>query len=732
MGDIGAVERDRKIRTFRSFVVYFLNFNLTKNSMGILLIIEKGFEKINVDSKYKLSALKFIKLWLTDPQFADYVPQIEYLAAQENWDTLLDCFYQIIPFGTAGRRGEVGIGPNRINTWTIMSSAQGHSQYLIKKFGKEAKSRGVVISYDVRVYKETDIYDTKRKNPVYNLDCKTLSEVAATVYAYNGIKTYLFKDYTSTPEMSFMVKHKNAVAGDMISASHNPPEFNGIKVVNEFGGQLVPPYDQELVDIVEKQTEAIKFLPFKESLALGLINYITEEEHNTYIKSVSEISITHKTGAKIYFSPLSGTAISTIFPVLKRLGHNIEFDPPTSLPDGTFSNIQYNIPNPEVKEAFACLIDGADKNNSDIILTADPDGDRIGLMSKEEKEWIFHNGNEIFILCVNYILTELSKLNRLNTSNVIVKTLTTSNLIYKIAKKYGVTVVGDLLVGMKYIANEMNKLEESGRNNDFLIGGEESHGMTAFKHIKEKDAVVPAILLAELTSSLKEKNQTIKQSLTNIYKEFGYYYSFQNEIRLPGAEGMSQIAKIQEQLRNIKPTRFNNFKIIDSKDYWDKDPFLSESDKVSRNVISYHFDTAGTNASIIQVIIRPSGTEPKTKIYFEIGMNPKNNLEDSKLETINIGENIEKAVIKKLYRLIGIDFPDRAFLLFRMLPTNAKLKYFEIEKDIVALKIVKDQTERKGKLNDLLKFLGADPIEKVDKAFKVKYKVGIKKYLELN
>ena len=525
--------------------------------------------------------------------------------------------------------------------------------------------------------------------------------------------------------MSFMVKHKNAVAGDMISASHNPPEFNGIKVVNEFGGQLVPPYDQELVDIVEKQTEAIKFLPFKDAQQKGLINYLTEAEHNIYIKSVSKVSITNKTGAKIYFSPLSGTAISTIYPVLKKLGHNIEFDPPTSSPDGTFSNIQYNIPNPEVKEAFKCLIDGADKYNSDIILTADPDGDRIGLMSKEGKEWIFHNGNEIFILCVNYILTELSKLNRLNTSNVIVKTLTTSNLIYEIAKQYGVSVVGDLLVGMKYIANEMNKLEECGRNDDFLIGGEESHGMTAFNHIKEKDAVVPAILLAELTSSLKEKNQTIKQYLINIYREFGYYYSFQNEIRLPGAEGMSQIAKIQEQLRNIRPASFNNFKIIESKDYWDKDPFLSESDKVSRNVISYHFDTAETNASIIQVIIRPSGTEPKTKIYFEIGMKPSKNFEETKLEAMNIGSKIEKAVIKELYRLISIDFPDRAFLLFRMLPTNAKLKYFEVEKEIVALKKIKDQTERKSKLYDLLKFLGADPIEKVDKAFKAKYKLGI-------
>lgn len=699
--------------------------------MDILTIIEKGFEKINIDKKYKENALKFIELWLTDPQFADYVPQIEYLVKQANWDTLLDCFYQIIPFGTAGRRGEVGIGPNRINTWTIMSSAQGHSQYLIQKFGEEAKSRGVVISYDVRIYKETDIYDTKRKNPIYNLDCKILSEVAATVYAYNGIRTYLFKNYTSTPEMSFMVKYKNAVAGDMISASHNPPEFNGIKVVNDFGGQLIPPHDQELVDIVEKQTEAIKFLPFKDAQQKGLIIYLTEAEHNIYLKSVSKVSITNKTGAKIYFSPLSGTAISTIYPVLKKLGHNIEFDPQTSSPDGTFANIQYNIPNPEVKEAFSNLIVGADKNNSDIILTADPDGDRIGLMSREGKEWIFHNGNEIFILCVNYILTELNKLKKINSNNVIAKTLTTSNLIYEIAKQYGVTVVGDLLVGMKYIANEMNILEEKGRNNDFLIGGEESHGMTAFKHIKEKDAVVPAILLAELVSSLKEKNQTIKQYLTNIYKEFGYYYSFQNEIRLPGAEGMSQIAKIQEQLRNTKATHFNKYKIIDSKDYWDGKPFLSESDKVSRNVISYHFDTAKTNASIIQVIIRPSGTEPKTKIYFEIGMKPNKDVEKSKKEAQEIVKAIEKTIIKELYGLINIDFPDRAFLLFRMLPTNSKLKYFEIEKDIVALENIEDQTKRESKLYDLLKFLGADPIEKVDKAFKAKYKLGIKQYLKI-
>lgn len=699
--------------------------------MEILSEIKSGFKNVNVDSNYKEDALKFIELWLTDPQFEDYVPQIKYLVEQQNWDTLLDCFYQIIPFGTAGRRGEVGIGPNRINTWTIMSSAQGHSKYLIRKFGDEAKKRGVVISYDVRVYKKSDIYNVNIKNPIYNIDCKTLSEVASTVYAYNGIKTYLFKNYTSTPEMSFMVKHKGAIAGDMISASHNPPEFNGIKIVNEFGGQLIPPFDQELVDIVKTQKESISTLPFNEAINKKLIDYITEKDHTAYIQHACNISITKKTGAKIYFSPLNGTATSTIYPVLKNLNHKVTIDPQTSYPDGTFSKIKYNIPNPEVKESFDYLLDVAEENNSDIILASDPDGDRIGLMSKNGKDWNFHNGNEIFVLCVCHILTNLAKQKKLKPTNIIAKTLTTTNLIYKIAQKYKVTVIGDLLVGMRYIGNEMNILEQVGKISDFLIGGEESHGMTAFNHIKEKDAVVPAIMLSELASELKESKITIKQYLDNIYKEFGYYFSFQNEIRLPGAEGMSKIAKLQEQLRKTKPKKFGNFVIIHSKDYWDGSPFLSESDKVSRNVISYKLNSENTNAESIQIVIRPSGTEPKTKIYFEIGMKPNPNIEKAKTEAEQIAKNVERIVVKELYKLIDIDFPDRAFLLFRMLPTNTKLKYFEIEKDLEALKNIKNVKEREQKLYDLLKFLGSDPIAKVDEAFKAKYKVGIKKYLDI-
>ena len=706
--------------------------------MDIKVLLEKtitGFKTLQVGEKYKIAAIGALEEWLIKPQYQEYKEQIVDMINSGKWDLILDSFYQTIPFGTGGRRGLVGIGPNRINTDTIESSAQGHSQYLMKKFGEEAKSRGVVIAFDVRQFLNEKTYNNKIPNPVFGLSCKDLAIQAACVYAANGIKVYLFKDFTSTPELSFTVRELKAVAGDMISASHNQPDWNGKKVVDETGGQLVPPLDENLVNIVVNQVTEIKSMDFEEAKEKKLIEYATPELHRKYhdaCKSVSQDS--QYRNLKILFSPFHGTSYTSVLPVLTELGFDIIMDEASGKPDPKFSSILFNIPNPEVIEAYRHLIKPADEMNADIIITADPDGDRFGLMSKEKSGWHFINGNDFFVLAVSYLLEEKQKAGLLKPNNVIIKTAVTTNLTKVIAEGYNVEIVSDLLVGIKYIAEEMNKLEKQGRIDDFLIGGEESHGMTSGDYIRDKDSCVPAILISELASREKANGRTLLNYLYDLYRKYGYYRNYLTEIRLPGAEGMSNMERIQEFIRKQQPTSVGDFKIISIKDYWQGEPFLSETDKVSRNVIVFHLAT-DDNTRSISVTIRPSGTEPKTKIYFEIGRFQIKEGQDLEAEIENVEKllgEIEKAVLKYLYKIIGIDFPDRGFLLFWQLDANVKMKYFDIESDIANLLEEKDVTKRQEKLDDLLEFLGADPIDKIDRAFKAKYKQGIIEYLKLN
>lgn len=684
-------------------------------SNKLLSDISVGFESIKIDKKYKDAAFTNIKRWLTGYEFKDYVSEIESLADSKNWDELLDSFYQVIPFGTGGRRGLMGPGPNRINKWTLMASAQGHSQYLLSHFGIEAKKRGVVIAYDVRT------------------NCKEFAEAAASVYAANGFTVHFFEGIASTPELSFMVRHLKAVAGDMISASHNPPAFNGKKVVDETGGQLIPPHDQELVDFIVEQVQEIKQGSFDELLKVGKIEYISSNDRSSYISAVEKISLnSNYRSVKILFSPFHGTSSTSVLPAMKNLGFNINADSASIVPDPNFSSIVFNIPNPEVVQAYQNLISGADKISADIIVVTDPDGDRVGLMSKEPSGWRFFSGNEIFVLTLRYLLEELSENSLLPKNGLIIKTLVTTNLAAAIAQKYDMEIISDLLVGIKYIANEMNKLEKRGEIDRFVLGGEESHGMVLGNYIRDKESCVPAILVSELASKLKDRGQTLGEFLDQIYSEFGYYHNYLTEMRLPGATGMVRMAEIMQDLRSSKLTKIGNYDVEGFTDYWMGEPFKSETDKVSRNVLVFKLKPNDSRIKNITVTIRPSGTEPKTKFYIEIGGFPNaENLDEEKKLLKDLSSELERLIVKHCYKIIGIDFPDRGFLLFWQLPVTDKMKYFEIESEIEALVNIESIEERKKKLDELLTFLGVDPVQKVDEAFKEKNGVGILEYLNL-
>jgi phosphoglucomutase/phosphomannomutase len=705
------------------------------DSDALLKKAEEGFGTLSVSKKYIESAVYWLKIWLTDKSFKDYVPQIEHLIESEKWEVLLDSFYQIIPFGTGGRRGLVGIGTNRINPWTIQSSAQGHSQYLIKQFGEQARQRGVVLTFDVRKYTQKGIYDETRPNPVMDLDGLQLVEAAASVYAANGIKVYMFDTPRTTPELSFAIRQLNAISGDMFSASHNLPTDNGKKVYDQYGGQLIPPDDQILVEEVTGKVDEIKTLDIEEAKKNGLIEFVGEKLDNDYYKAVCAVSLSEERDIRIVFSPMHGTGLSSVYPVLKEMGFDISLDPQTSNLSGAFENVTFNIPNPEVIESYAISLPFADKVNADILISTDPDADRIGVMAKHKGQWQFLTGNEIGIILTNYAISKYASNGRLNPNSTLVKTAVTSTLMQKIALENGVQCIGDLLVGFKYIGAVMNELEAKGKIDDFIFGAEESHGYLTGNYARDKDAACAAIWISEHAAELKKKQKSLLDDLNEIYSTYGYCHNYLTEIRLLGARGMEQIGQIMDHLRQTTIDSFDSFSVRERFDRWqgEPQPHLSETDTSARNIIIFDLKNL-TNTSSIRVTVRPSGTEPKIKMYIEIVGRPCSleKLADEKQNIVDIRLALEKTFMQYCYKLLDVDFPDRGFLLFWQLPLADKLKYFEIEEDIVKLKNISETANRKKELDQLLQFLGANPIEKIDTAFRAKFESGVLEYLELS
>jgi phosphoglucomutase len=398
------------------------------NANTLLNKTKHGFNSLEVSEKYVNSALKWLATWLTDDAFKDYVPQIAYLIKMEKWNFLLDSFYQVIPFGTGGRRGLVGVGPNRINTWTIQASAQGHSQYLIRQYGQQAGQRGVVLAFDVRKYTQKEIYDETLANPVRNLDGRMLANAAAAVYAANEIKVYMFQNERSTPELSYAIRHLNAVSGDMFSASHNLPTDNGKKVYDQYGGQLIPPEDQLLVDEVTGNVTEIKVVDVDAAREKGMVELIDEQVDNAYYDAVRRVSLSDERKLKIVYSPLHGTGLTSVYPILKKLDFDITLDPQTSNMSGAFENVTFNIPNPEVVESFDSSLPFARKVDADILISTDPDADRIGVMINHKGSWQFLTGNEIGIILTNYAISKYRSKGRLNRNSVVIKTDVTTSL----------------------------------------------------------------------------------------------------------------------------------------------------------------------------------------------------------------------------------------------------------------------------------------------------------------
>lgn len=699
---------------------------------------KKGFRELDLPESLVIVALTHLEVWLRDDLFSGYVPQIVHLIETRQWNFLLDAFYQVIPFGTGGRRGLVGIGPNRINPWTIQASAQGHSQYLIQAHGEEARRRGVVLAYDGRCFTDTRHYAENLPNPVKNLDGRALSDAAAQVYTANGIRVYLFAGPRSTPELSFAIRHLGAIAGCVFSASHNLPPDNGKKVYDAHGGQLIPPHDQQLVDEITGHVNRIHTMDLQDAVDKGLLVQMDAAVDDAYQAAVAAVSLSRSRDVRILYSPLHGTGLTSVYPVLQKMGFDIHLDPATSFLSGAFENVTFNIPNPEVIQSFDTALPAADAIHADIILNTDPDADRIGIMVRHRGAWQFLNGNEIGILLADYGISRYRAKGRLSPDSVIIKTDVTTSLITELAAANGIQCIGDLLVGFKYVGDVMNQLEAQGRQKDFILGTEESHGFVMGDYARDKDAACAAVWLAELAADLKHQNKTLVDALDDLYATHGYGDNFLTEIRLVGAKGVGQIRQIMDDLRKNPLRAVGDFTVIEQTDRWQglPQPHLSATDTSARNVMILKLappPDASAGIRHIRLTVRPSGTEPKCKMYVEVLGLPFARSEGDAVKSAirRIRDQLVRAFMTHCYGILGVDFPDRGFLLFWQLPLDDKMAYFDIEEKIAGLSAIADINARKSKLSDLLAFLGANPIQKVDPAFSARYGCGIEAYLKL-
>lgn len=592
--------------------------------------VKEGFATVEADAVYKQQALKYLEHWLTADEFKPYRPQIDWLIEKGQWAGLLDRFYQILPFGTGGRRGAVGIGPNRMNLWTIGASVQGHCDYLKERF-PEVPTLHVVLAYDVRQFEDNGKkYNAALANPVLHLSSRDFARYAAQVYTANGIHAHILPDnstrYLATPELSFAIRFLSAHGGLNISASHNPPDDNGGKFYDERGGQPVPPDDQIMADLVDQVT-AIKTLPWPEGVRSGRIHFLDDSSHRAYIELCCKQSLAKPPRSeeiKVVFTPLHGVGSMTAMEVLVKQGFRVLPVEEQMKPDGQFTNVTQT-PNPEVTASMDRALALAKKNNADLVLATDPDADRLGAMAPVSiggDDWKILTGNTIAALLTHFKLSRLAEQGRMPSAPIVVKTLVTSGLVTRIARHFQAQCVDNLLVGFKYIAEVLWQLEQCGvyeevrgTPQDFVIGCEESLGFLVTPQIRDKDAASAALLLAELALEQKRLGKTVIDYQQAIEKQFGYFCSDLRNLVMPGIEGKQTMARMLDQLRASPPKEIGGLKVTAFHDLQDESgwmgPYRGATDKAARNFLIFHL---GDSA---RIALRPSGTEPKAKAYVE-------------------------------------------------------------------------------------------------------------------
>ena len=543
--------------------------------------------------------------WLSSQYFDDETKN-ELLKIKNDEKEIEDRFYKNLEFGTGGLRGVIGAGTNRINKYTVRRATYGLANYILEKCGEEGKTKGVVIAYDSR-YKSEEF-----------------STEAAKTLAACGIKAYIFDSLRPTPQLSFAVRHLGCVAGIVITASHNPPEYNGYKVYWTDGGQVCPHIAKEIITEVNKIEDYSK-IPTTDSnnkLIVTLDVTVDTAFCDAVKKQVINQELINKVGKdiKIIFTPIHGTGNLPIRRVLSEVGFkNVSVVKEQEMPDSNFSTVSY--PNPEEKEVFDIAIEMAKTDGADIIIGTDPDCDRVGVVVKDnDGEYIVLNGNQVGSLLVNYVMSNKAKEIKEMHNPMIVKTIVTSELGAEIAKSYNVGCV-DTLTGFKFIGEKIHQYEED-KSATFVMGYEESYGYLVGTHARDKDGVVSALLISEMAAFYYDKGMTLYEGLQEVYKKYGYYREELQSITLKGIDGMEQIKSIMNTFRTSNIEEIAGIKVAQLKDYSQGIDNLPKSD-----VLKFILEDNSW------IAVRPSGTEPKIKFYY--GCNgAEKEVVDNKLEEI--------------------------------------------------------------------------------------------------
>lgn len=539
--------------------------------------------------------------WLNDDCFDDETKK-ELNSIRDNEEEIKDRFYKELEFGTAGLRGVIGAGTNRMNKYTVGRATQGLANFINKM---KIENPSVVISYDSRHMS------------------KEFSEIAALVLNANGIKVNLFDNLRPVPELSFSVRYLNATAGIMITASHNPPEYNGYKVYWSDGAQIVPPIDKGIIDEVLsiKDFSLIKTINKNEAIEAGLLNYVGEEIDDAFINALKssclnpEIIKKEAKNVKIVYTPLHGAGNLPVQRILKELGfENVYVVPEQEKPDGDFPTVSY--PNPEDPKAFELALKLAKEVDADVVLATDPDADRLGVFSKMSNgEYVSYTGNMSALLICEYELSQKKEKGILPNNGAIITTVVSSELTKAIAENYGAKVF-ETLTGFKWIGEKIRKFEEE-NSYKYLFGFEESYGCLIVPHARDKDGISAVMALCEATAFYKNKGWSLWEQMIKIYEKYGYYREGQVSIVLKGADGAEEIKNKMAKMRSNPPTELAGLNVLEVRDYQEHvikkaDGEVSETDLPTSNVLYYELSNNSW------CCVRPSGTEPKIKFYMGV------------------------------------------------------------------------------------------------------------------
>ncbi|MGN0493304.1 MAG: phospho-sugar mutase [Acutalibacteraceae bacterium] len=540
-----------------------------------------------VNEKYELWCEKAVK-------DADLVKELESIKGNE--EAISDAFYKDLEFGTGGLRGVIGAGTNRMNVYTVGKASQGLAAYV----NSVSENGRIAVAYDSRI--KSDLF----------------AKTAASIFAANGIKVYIYKELMPTPMLSFAVRRLKCDAGVVVTASHNPAKYNGYKAYGSDGCQLGLEAADYVLSIMNKVDifDDVKTVDFDTAVKEGKIEYIGDDIIEEYLNCVLACRVAPKADVealKVIYTPLHGSGNKPVRSILKKIGvTNVTVVPEQELPDGNFPTAPY--PNPEIRQAFECALKLADEVKPDLLLATDPDCDRVGIAVPDGGEYKLLSGNDVGALLLDFVLARRTENGTLPQNPIAVKTIVTTELCRKIAESYGCELI-DVLTGFKFIGEQITMLEEKGEEDRYIFGFEESYGYLGGTYVRDKDAVIGSMLICEMVAFYKEQGKNLIEVLDGLYKKFGYYICAQKSFTCEGESGMKQINGIMETLRNNPPAEINGSAVVKFDDY---DTSVSHDLKNGgekkitlprSNVLCFYMEDG------CSLIVRPSGTEPKIKLY---------------------------------------------------------------------------------------------------------------------